>query len=130
MKDSRRISGYEAPIAKPDSYLGDTGRFSKNHDIYSLGVILIELGVLMSAGRIKSQARRYDPDYGKHSAGKFQKLLLDKLVPEVAFTMGKVYANVAFRCLKADFYHPSPELHRENAVTYRDIIAELELCRA
>ncbi|EEA18817.1 hypothetical protein PMAA_010950 [Talaromyces marneffei ATCC 18224] len=119
------------PKAEPDSYPGDTGRFSKNHDIYSLGVILIELGVLMSAGRIKSQARKYDPDYGKHSAEKFQRLLLDKLVPKVAFTMGEVYANVTFCCLNADFYHPSPQLHHKNANTfYPDVVAELELCRA
>lgn len=119
------------PKAEPDSYLGDTGRFSKNHDIYSLGVILIELGLLMSAGRIKAQARKYDPDYGKHSAEKFQRLLLDKLVPEVALTMGKVYADVTFCCLKADFYHPSPELHHMNAETfYQNVVAALDLCRA
>ncbi|KUL83513.1 hypothetical protein ZTR_10824 [Talaromyces verruculosus] len=119
------------PKADPDSYLGDTGRFSKNHDIYSLGVILIELGLLMSAGRIKAQARKYDPDYGKHSAEKFQRLLMDKLVPEVALTMGKVYADVTFCCLKADFYQPSPELHHMNAETfYQNVVAALDLCRA
>lgn len=120
------------PNTDPSSYLGDQGRFSKNHDIYSLGVILVELGVLKPAKKIeKDLMTSKDSRYTKHGdrPQMFKKHLIS-LFSEVENNMGAIYANVTSRCLAANFYRQDVTMDQEGAVAfYRDVIAQLGRCK-
>lgn len=45
------------PVADVQQPLGGAGRYSKVYDIYSLGVILMELGLFKSAQRIVAEVK-------------------------------------------------------------------------
>ncbi|KAJ6069166.1 hypothetical protein N7499_011053 [Penicillium canescens] len=121
------------PSTDPNSYLGDKGRFSKNHDIYSLGVILVELGVLRPAQKLESDLINSNKasENTKHGdRPQMFKQHLISLVPEVENRMGAIYANVTSLCLTANFYRQDVTVDQEGAVAfYRDIIAQLGKCK-
>ncbi|QKX59847.1 uncharacterized protein TRUGW13939_06989 [Talaromyces rugulosus] len=118
------------PVADTDSYIGNTGRFTKDHDIYSLGVTLTEIGLLMTASQILDKLRK-TKNY-THTPKNFRDKLIEKFVPTVvAFKMGQIYADVTIRCLRADFYSLPKEDSRESSVEfYKHVVSQLDLCRA
>lgn len=107
------------PTTTYDASLGDNDpSFTKNHDIYSYGVVLVELGLLKSVLRIWSE---YSP-----RRRSFQEYLITELIPTVRSTMGSIYADVALYCLRSNSYVPG-ELDRVGAVAfYKNVIAQLE----
>lgn len=111
------------PTTTYDASLGDNDpSFTKNHDIYSYGVILVELGLLKSAARIWSERCREKCN----GSGEFQGYLITELIPTVRSTMGSIYADVALYCLRSNSYVPG-ELDRVGAVAfYKNVIAQLE----
>lgn len=111
------------PTTTYDASLGDNDPSStKNHDIYSYGVILVELGLLKSAARIWSEHCREKCN----GSGEFQGYLITELLPTVRSTMGSIYADVALYCLRSNSYVPG-ELDRVGAVAfYKNVIAQLE----
>jgi hypothetical protein len=111
------------PTTTYDASLGDNDpSFTKNHDIYSYGVILVELGLLKSASRIWSERSREKCN----GSGEFQRYLITELIPTVRSTMGSIYADVALYCLGSNSYVPG-ELDRVGAVAfYKNVIAQLE----
>ncbi|KAJ5813688.1 uncharacterized protein N7503_000438 [Penicillium pulvis] len=114
-------------------YLGEKGRFTKNHDIFSLGVILVELGVLKPAHKIERDLKDPKKDYKnaelEDRPQKFKEHLLE-LVSEVENNMGPIYANVTSQCLAANFYRQDVTMDQEGAVAfYRDVIAQLGKCK-
>ncbi|OGE52665.1 hypothetical protein PENARI_c009G11256 [Penicillium arizonense] len=121
------------PTTDPSLYLGDKGRFTKNHDIFSLGVILVELGVLKPAQKIEQDLEVSDKDYRNAEHGdrpqRFRLYLID-LVSEVENNMGPIYANVTSQCLAANFYRQDVTMDQDGAVAfYRDVIAQLGKCK-
>jgi hypothetical protein len=100
--------------------------FSSQHDIYSLGVVLLELGLLESAAKILQRARG-DPKYGPHSAISFRRWLLAKEVPKLGSQMGKAYRDAAALCITGDF------IIREDGslehAFYMDVVRPLGACQ-
>lgn len=116
--------------ADNESYIGKMGRFTKDHDIYSLGVTLAEMGVLKSA---KTITKEWKKEYGHPpDVQDFRKFLIEKLIPhDITLNMGATYARVALRCLKPDFYSLSGRSNRDGSIAfYKEIVSQLELCRA
>lgn len=111
------------PTTTFDATLGDDDpSFTKDHDIYSFGVILVELGLLRSAFRIWSERSREKCNGSR----KFQSYLITDLIPKVRSKMGSIYADVALYCLRSNSYIPG-ELERVGAVAfYKNVIAQLE----
>jgi hypothetical protein len=114
-----------------ESYIGKTGRFTKDHDIYSLGVTLVEMGVYKSAKRIADDFQRERSSHALN-AKTFHKHMTDTLIPQnVTFNMGEVYARVAFRCLQANFYSLPGRNNQDGSIAfYKEVVSQLELCRA
>ncbi|KAF5532235.1 hypothetical protein FMEXI_12547 [Fusarium mexicanum] len=73
-------------------------RYRKEFDIYSLGVVLLEIGLWCPIGRIFKDCKTED-------LGVFSEELKTIYVPELRGRMGKVYADVVVNCLKGSFGH-------------------------
>ncbi|KAF5632085.1 hypothetical protein F52700_6604 [Fusarium sp. NRRL 52700] len=71
-------------------------RYRKEFDIYSLGVVLLEIGLWCPIGRIFKDCKTED-------LGIFSEELKTIYVPELRGRMGKVYADVVVNCLKGSF---------------------------
>jgi hypothetical protein len=99
--------------------------FSQAHDIYSLGVVLIEIGMMKSALRIMSDAEA-DPAYGPHSAARFSAWLIEKELPKLSRRMGKTYREAAEFCITGKFVgdETSPETG-----FYLNVVRPLADCR-
>lgn len=106
--------------------LGDNDPyFTKTHDIYGLGVILVELGLCRSAGRLWMERPRDKCKSGRN----FRDYLIAELIPEVSSKTGPTYADVALYCLQADVYS-SQRPDRAGAVAfYQNVIVKLEKCK-
>jgi hypothetical protein len=117
--------------ADEESYISRAGRFTKDHDIYSLGVTLVEMGVYKSAKRIAADFKRKRDGYALN-AKSFHEHLTDTFIQQnVTFNMGEVYARVALRCLKADFYSLPGRNSQDGSIAfYKEVVSQLELCRA
>jgi len=74
---------------KPPSY-------SKLYDAYSLGILLLEIGLWCPIQRIWKDCKSDD-------LGVFAVELKNRYVPELRGRMGKVYADIVRRCLDGDF---------------------------
>jgi hypothetical protein len=100
--------------------------YAQKYDVYSLGVILLEIGVLRSAYNMYDQAQRQQ-EYGTHSAERFSTWLRDKEVPKLGRIMGRTYRDVVLRCLSgnlADDAKMSPE-----TALYMSVLRPLGTCR-
>jgi serine/threonine protein kinase len=82
--------------------------FSMKHDIFSVGMVLLELGLQQPAIEMYNEASK-GADYGDHSAAKFHKWILDYKVPQLGRLRGKEYVDATTFCLSADFASVTPE---------------------
>jgi hypothetical protein len=92
----RHPDAHFVPVADLQQPLGGAGRYSKLYDIYSFGVILVELGLFKSA---RSIVRTYMGPKAKIHGEAVKKVLLDEVITELSFYTGEVYANAARVCL-------------------------------
>lgn len=118
----RHPNCWHDPSTHSSSHLGDTGRYSKNQDIYGLGVILVELGIL------KPALQMWDRFSKKKGRGQnFQEYLIAKIIPEVRSKMGDAYADAALYCLQSQV--PSGESNSIGvAAFYENVVTRLEEC--
>lgn len=100
--------------------------YRPEYDIYSLGVILVELGVRKTAQMIFEQASATQV-YGRHSAERFRSWLIDGIAPQLGTKMGKLYRDAALSCLYGNFDRTGRTLE---AAFYIDVVKNLEKCHA
>ncbi|SCO78746.1 uncharacterized protein FRV6_02959 [Fusarium oxysporum] len=79
-------------------------RYRREFDIYSLGVVLLEIGLWCPIKRIFKDCQTED-------LGVFSEQLKTKYVPELRGRMGRVYADVVVNCLKGNFGEGYIPLH-------------------
>ena len=72
----------------------EEGRFCLEYDIYSLGLVLLEIGCWIPLQKL-SQRR----EYRTLSPQGFRKALLEKYVPRLSTTVGRVYRDCVRACL-------------------------------
>jgi Prion-inhibition and propagation len=112
------VSGSELSRAKQP--------YRPEYDIYSLGVILVELGVRKTAQTIYEQACATQV-YGRHSAERFRSWLIDGIAPQLGTKMGKLYRDSTLFCLRGNFDRTGRTLE---AAFYMDVVKNLEKCHA
>jgi len=100
------------------------GLYRREYDIYSLGVILLELGVRKTAQIILQQALAGQP-YGKHSPERFRSWLIEAIGPQLGTKMGLVYRDVTLLCLRGNFDLSNRTL---GTAFYMDVVKKLESC--
>lgn len=87
-------------IYQHPEYLKDIGRerYSQKHEYYSLGLVLLEIGLWRSLpGILKDNI----PNEGQKSSN--YDYIRSKVVPKLAFWTGNRYRQVVRRCLEGDF---------------------------
>ena len=72
-------------------------KFTKRHDIYSLGVVLLELGKLCAF-----TTSQYEKELSKFSPSDLHQCFRE-MAQTLTSNMGSVYAEVTMRCLDGDF---------------------------
>lgn len=100
-------------------------RFTKRHDIYSLGVVLLELGLLcpVTASKFRDNpntSKNFDKLHPSDLWKKFQ-----AIASKLAQTMGSIYAEVTLRCLEGDFGIAEREDDDEDTVLTERFIAHV-----
>jgi hypothetical protein len=104
-------------------------RYRKDHDIYSLGVLLYEIGFWSS---VEKRIKPIVPP--KSAPGEFREKLIESC-GELEWTMGKKYKEVVVRCLEGDFGITSEGDKNDDGgkllrVFWSKVIRELEQCHA
>ncbi|KAK0616664.1 hypothetical protein B0T14DRAFT_568252 [Immersiella caudata] len=99
--------------------------YKSHHDIYSLGIVLIEIALWQTARQL-AQA------LGLHSAASleaFQISAMEVLLPQVEERMGMVYADAVRFCLQGETEGPT-DLPRLLKRFNRRVVSKLERCSA
>jgi serine/threonine protein kinase len=76
----------------------DKTRFKQRYDIYSLGVVLLEIGLWKCISEIRKQK-----DLSELTVEDFHKRLIEKYVPQLGERMGRTYRDAASMCFNGDF---------------------------
>lgn len=102
-------------------------KFTKRHDIYSMGVVLLELGILylFTAPRFVNnpdQTKNLDKLSPSEVHQRFQ-----KMAGSLAANMGNIYAEVTRRCLDADFRIDEAEDDAEDSLLTERYI--MQVCK-
>jgi hypothetical protein len=107
----------------PD-YSGDKG-FKRRYDLYSLGIVLFEIGAWSSVQEVRKRTSSID-DY--------RTILLSKYVPRLGQTVGAIYRDSVLACLSGDLGDgdsQSIEARREFLRAFQwKVVRELEKCVA
>jgi hypothetical protein len=100
--------------------------YRREYDIYSLGVVLVELGIRKTAQSILDQACT-SKNYGRHSSKGFRTWLIERVVPQLRVKMGKLYQEATLLCLNGQFDLGNRSLE---AAFYVDVVKNIDRCRA
>ena len=83
-------------------YLRNRSRYRPDFDYYSLGIVLLEIGLWTSLKKMTGSGRDGE-SFHRLNAEQFRDRLLKKKVPLLRQAMGTRYYSVVEKCLKADF---------------------------
>ena len=79
--------------------------FSRIHDIYALGIVLLEIGLWLTASNIYTQYRTRMTDAAKAvplTSTQIRKLFIDAAQNRLSHHMGPAYAQAVLTCLRDD----------------------------
>ncbi|KAL5585853.1 hypothetical protein FOVSG1_013545 [Fusarium oxysporum f. sp. vasinfectum] len=91
----------EEPSNDEEQQTSSKTPFALKHDIYSIGILLLELGLQKPVIQIYEEANQ-TKDY-EHSATAFREWILDVSVPKLGRSRGKEYTMATELCLKSEF---------------------------
>jgi serine/threonine protein kinase len=112
--DDRSFHSYEHPD------YADNGRFLLEFDYYSLGLVLLEIGLWCP---LQMWSQR--DEYRKLTPSQFRVVLLEKYVPRLATTVGEIYREVVRTCIDGTLERDREKMSAEDAnAEIFDIFAE------
>lgn len=115
-------------FSHPD-YLKDNKGFNHTYDYYSIGLVLLEIGLWRTLESMASTMK--DDDKSPESLRKF---LLARYVPRLGNPVGEIYQKVVSTCLESDFSSnsSSPASHRIAILSEFEerVVIPLSRCRA
>lgn len=76
-------------------------RYQRVHDIYALGLLLVEIGFWRPLGRVAESGSGGKVKASNLSAKEFKDAIVKKCRSDLAFWMGETYKDVTLRCLLA-----------------------------
>jgi hypothetical protein len=112
-------------------YLQDEKRYRYFFDYYSLGLVLLEIGLWRSLSSMVSTMKD-DEDQSPEALKKF---LLKKYVPKLGSAIGQIYVGVVLACLKSEFESQSSSAEIEDkdstlALFEERVVIPLRTCKA
>lgn len=81
----------------------DRPPFSKKFDIYSFGLVLVEISLWKTLANIKAEAVA-EADYGADTPARFREWILDRVVPNVKNDLIDEYGEIVRVCLQGDLF--------------------------
>ena len=105
----------------PDKVVNPANRYRHSYDVYSLGVVLLELGLWESLKdkRLPAGSTAYD----------YRSYLLEKEIPRLAGLCGSIYMKVVEECLTIQCADVEMEKHSQRKLSW-DLIERLDMCKA
>ncbi|EXF73891.1 hypothetical protein CFIO01_07356 [Colletotrichum fioriniae PJ7] len=86
-------------------------RFNKTHDLYSLGVVLLEIGVWQTALSMRNARLKQEGMLSSRNVGPMQDIFKTKTKERLGHTMGPAYQKAVESCLDGAF---EAFLHRDS----------------
>ena len=110
-------------------YLRDRSRYRPDFDYYSLGIVLLEIGLWTSLKKMTGSGRDAEI-FPRLNTEQFRDRLLRKKVPLLRQAMGTRYYNVVDSCLKADFgasqrFKDSTECDAASNLEFEKLVVEM-----
>lgn len=112
-------------------YRHDANRFTKRHDHYSLGMVLLEIAFWRSCHNMWQDGR-----YRSIDRGSFKDKLVEKFVPGLAAVMGTAYKDAVLTCLVGES-EEDEEKDRDQPLSgnddcdswfFREVVQKLDAC--
>ncbi|KAI0505926.1 hypothetical protein F5B22DRAFT_651212 [Xylaria bambusicola] len=91
----RHPNARKVPSVDTQEALGNPGCYVKAYDIYSMGVVLLEIGLFATTAKIV----RKDSESNRLGSEEIRKILIEHAIPNLRFTISDVYANAVLACL-------------------------------
>jgi Prion-inhibition and propagation len=92
-------------------------RYRAIYDVYSLGILLVEIGTWRTIQRFYPQAPAPDFDFARY--------LVEKVVPRLGVSMGENYMNVVRKCLEGSFERLTGfNLNEYDSMSYKNCVRE------
>ncbi|KAH7117524.1 kinase domain-containing protein [Dactylonectria macrodidyma] len=95
-EDDIRLRNYQHP-----EYLTQQARYREDFDYYSVGILLLEIGLWNTLSKITQSSRFQDK-----SPEQFRSELIATRVPELGIAMGRRYMEATRACLEGGFARP------------------------
>ncbi|KAF0317116.1 hypothetical protein GQ607_015633 [Colletotrichum asianum] len=112
------------PVSEHHQVLDGPGRYSKAYDIYSMGVVLLEIGRFMSA---KSITEAYG--LSKHATLEdVRNVFIEKAIPDLRLAMGDVYVDAVLICLNGSLDNLVGQ--SLDQAFYENVVCQLDMCSA
>lgn len=109
----------EQSLYRHPDYIGsEAKRYMTQYDIYSFGLVLIEIGFWQPLKDVCPYAK--GPTFGKEEAKSVQKWAIQIAETQFAFRVGTAYANVVSWCLKSSARVSSDEEDWHPALAFND----------
>ncbi|KAG9228130.1 hypothetical protein BJ875DRAFT_528614 [Amylocarpus encephaloides] len=126
-EDNRIIDARQEIYRHPEQWGQPTRRFHKIHDIYSLGVVMLEIGLWKPAEDLEKDGfRLVRPAESTDVKRMFEKQARDKL----PFLTGHLYASVVVKCLTGNILdNESGEKPTFEEAYHSSIVEALRACR-
>ncbi|KAL8637271.1 MAG: hypothetical protein Q9228_005439 [Teloschistes exilis] len=96
-----QLSGKNVLYCHPDLQEESNIEFSKIHDLYSLGVVLLEIGLWLTARQLLQQTRPPRPS----TPAEIREEYIRKASSKLPLRMGKSYAEAVVACLESRHKH-------------------------
>ncbi|PVF99197.1 hypothetical protein CPB86DRAFT_872818 [Serendipita vermifera] len=81
--------------------------FCKQFDIYSIGVVMLEVGIWQSVSKVKELALKA-PEYTQDKPVAFRDWMIQREVPKLESEMGRGFMEATLKCLRGDFSGKRP----------------------
>lgn len=107
----------------PDRQGTPTISFQKHHDIYSLGVVLLEIGLCMTASRIYQNATARMKTGVLMNPRGIQNLYIDIANRKLPHNMGPAYRGAVVKCLSGSFQETDTDLTIE---FYEEVVQSID----
>jgi serine/threonine protein kinase len=118
----------------PDALRDPNTTFSREHDYYGLGIVMVEIAVWRCINSIlKKHTDLQREECKENDVRKVRDILLDEDSQEnhprdIAFRMGDIYWKVVKTCLKGEFGVPKGAEEQLLLAYQRDVVGELRRC--
>jgi serine/threonine protein kinase len=104
----------------PDTWGEPTGKFQKIHDLYSLGIVLLEIGLWKPVSAIEKYGFRRSTFDEREDV---KKLFVAKAKGTLPFMIGKQYSEVVSKCLTGQFALEGANDEASTQEAYRDQVS-------